>query len=784
MLFAWLTFLLSLVITILFYRFLKQDSVLTAENYFNVRVDEINTLIQQRMKSYEQVLQGGAGLFYASDQVSREEWRTYVGKLDVEKHYPGILGIGFSQVLKPEQVKEHIIKVRAEGFPEYKIWPEYERDIYTTILFLEPFSGRNLRAFGYDMFTDATRHAAMSSAMDSAITALSGKVILVQETSTEIQPGFLIYLPVYDKKKPVNTVEQRRAAIRGFVYGPFRIEDLMHGILGKTLPNIRLQIYDDSDTNESSLMYNSNPDADLVESRFTTVSRVNIDNHYWTLKFETLPSFEFLIDRQKPTIVLLTGIIISILFFIVVVSYVRTNEIKTDLELILASSGEGIYGLDIDGKCIFINNAATKILDLTADQCNGKLMHDLIHHHHPDNRAYPFNECPIHSSLENGIAFQSDTEVFFRSDGTSFQVSYSFNPIVQDNRVTGGVVTFSDITEKVKIQKALRLSEEKFRLAVDNFPYTLIIYDNERRITFINSIGRRSFFLTTDKIIGKKDEEIFPSEITYPYLPSLIEAFEKKIPRTIESTINLSGNKFSFISNFVPLLNDQGEIDQMLGITQDITELKKAQEKIINSLNEKDVLLKEIHHRVKNNLQIISSLLNLQTNKIQDQSVIDIIKESQNRVRSMALVHERLYQTDNMSQIDFSEYIPELLNYLISSYYDREKPVRLELNIQKTEFNIDISISLALIINELVSNSLKHAFNGQKGNNKIIVSLIQKDKYELTISDNGTGFPEALDFRQSDSLGLQLVNSLVEQVNGKIELEKDHGTTFTIRFPV
>lgn len=207
-------------------------------------------------------------------------------------------------------------------------------------------------------------------------------------------------------------------------------------------------------------------------------------------------------------------------------------------------------------------------------------------------------------------------------------------------------------------------------------------------------------------------------------------------------------------------------------------------EKIETSLKEKEVLLKEIHHRVKNNLQIISSLLNLQSGYIKDKDSIEIFKESQNRVRSMALIHEKLYQSKDMSQIDFSGYVSELVSNLFSSYSLNSALITPHQDINNILLEIDLAINLGLIINELVSNAFKHAFpSGSKGN--LYVSIKKEgQKFELVIQDDGVGFSPEINFRKTESLGLQLIITLVEQIGGEIFLIPDHGTKFVINFSV
>ena len=217
-------------------------------------------------------------------------------------------------------------------------------------------------------------------------------------------------------------------------------------------------------------------------------------------------------------------------------------------------------------------------------------------------------------------------------------------------------------------------------------------------------------------------------------------------------------------------------------VVRDITDRKRDEDGIKASLAEKEVLLKEIHHRVKNNLQVISSLLKLQSRYIQDSRVSEMLKESQNRVRSMALVHEQLYQSKDLSNIDFAEYIQNLAHNLFQAYEIHAQGIKLETNMARCCLNIDTAVPCGLIINELVTNALKYAFTGQvKGKINIDFTLDNR-VCVLTVSDSGIGFPPDLDYRKARTLGLRLVGSLVKQIRGKIELLETAGTTFKITF--
>jgi CHASE1-domain containing sensor protein len=211
--------------------------------------------------------------------------------LQISANYPGIQGIGFAQVVSPVEREAHIRQVRAEGFPDYRIWPEGDREVYTSIVYLEPFDWRNRRAFGYDMFQEPTRRAAMERARDTGLPSLSAKVRLVQETEQAVQAGFLMYLPVYRTAAPAG-VEDRREQLIGYVYSPFRTDNFMRGFLGNRERHIALQIYDGDTPSDETLMHAtaSNDRPGASEAPFVATAPFELGGRIWTLRFTALSS--------------------------------------------------------------------------------------------------------------------------------------------------------------------------------------------------------------------------------------------------------------------------------------------------------------------------------------------------------------------------------------------------------------------------------------------------------------------------------------------------------------
>jgi PAS domain S-box-containing protein len=241
------------------------------------------------------------------------------------------------------------------------------------------------------------------------------------------------------------------------------------------------------------------------------------------------------------------------------------------------------------------------------------------------------------------------------------------------------------------------------------------------------------------------------------------------------------GKTFELYST--PLEEADGHNVGRIWFFTDITERKNAEDSIRASLEEKEILLKEVHHRVKNNLQVVSGLLNLQANFVEDPMVREYFKESQNRVKTMALMHEDLYQKDNLASIDFAEYMSNLADNLMVSYGAASNGISLELDLNSALLILDTAIPCGLIVNELLSNSFKYAFQG-RSSGRIYLGFhpTEDNHFYIKVSDNGVGFPEGMDFRKSKSMGLQLVTVLVEQLGGTIEMDVENGTTFQIRF--
>lgn len=300
------------------------------EAAFQLSCNDVQIKIADRLNAQAQLLRSGTALFAASDFVSREEWRKFCLHLKLEKNLPGILGFGYVVIVPKQELDDHLRIIRNEGFPDYNILPSGERDIYTSIIFLEPFNDRNRRAFGYDMYSQPVRRKAMAAARDSDMVTVSGKVILVQEMEQETQAGMLMYAPVYSVNKPTATPEERKAAIRGWVYSPCRMNDLMAGILGnKELSKqetIRIKIFDGDLTEADYLMYDSKPgNKQSVEAGLSYSMKVDYHGTRWTLMFSQ-PVIKKSLFSNVALILLIGGSVVSFLLLALTYSLLGTRQ--------------------------------------------------------------------------------------------------------------------------------------------------------------------------------------------------------------------------------------------------------------------------------------------------------------------------------------------------------------------------------------------------------------------------------------------------------------------------
>jgi len=368
-----------------------QNITAVFQTRFDSRVNEFERLTTNRIHDYEQVLLGMRGLFAASQKVGRDEFHDYADTLNMAKNFPGATGLCFSLIVPAIEKDRHIAAIRNSGLSSYSIRPETPRDFYTSIIFAEPFSGRNQRALGFDNFTDSTRRIAMELSRDSGNISISGKVDLLHETEKE-QAGIRMYLPVYKKGASTLTLEDRRINIIGWLYMPIRMDDFMRDALGVRAGRLDVEIYDGDTVTQDSLMFDSDVTrshlAESSKSLFKTVKTINVRGRNWTLAAHSLPNFDARLSEGKQQLIIYTGTCISILltFLTWLFLYGRSRILKeaqsvtrseAQLSSIIENALDAVIQLDTQGRVRSWNGRAEQMFGWRRDAVHGQVFEEI-----------------------------------------------------------------------------------------------------------------------------------------------------------------------------------------------------------------------------------------------------------------------------------------------------------------------------------------------------------------------------------------------------------------------
>lgn len=471
---------LSLTVTIFISSWIYRSVINEARNNFELITVEAIDKINERIRIYSNLLISGKAFLNSSENVTRDDWKTFVDTLEVEENYPGIQGIGYSIFIKPEDLESHINSVRAEGFPNYNVNPEGNRDLYSSIIYLEPFDVRNQRAFGYDMYSNEVRNQAMNSALQSGDPKLSGRVILVQEFESEIpQPGFLIYVPVYKTNEVPLTEEERIENIVGFSYSPFRAYNFFEGIFGNEgIDNISMTVFDGISSNPENILFENDSVkfTEPINNQFVQSHTLYAEGRPWTIIFKSGENFGISsLSKNSSLVTALIGVAISIL--VATLFYISSSlqnraenlakKATKDLtksqakdEAILSSIGDGLVATNSEGEIILINPSFTQLLGWAEEESIGQKLSSLVKMIDDNEKLIPEDERPITNSIKTGEPYkEKQTNInYVKKDGDKLAVSISVAPIKLNNEMIGAVEIFRDITDL----KELDISKSQF----------------------------------------------------------------------------------------------------------------------------------------------------------------------------------------------------------------------------------------------------------------------------------------------------------------------------------
>lgn len=591
----------GLVITVITSLYIKAGVESAAQREFDFACKEIRLSIVARLDAGAQILRSGVALFDTTERVSRGEWRTFTRRLQIEQHLPGIQGIGFAPLIPRSQLNQHVPAIRGEGFPDYQVRPAGERETYAPVIYLEPFDDRNQRAFGYDMFSEPVRRAAMERARDENTAALSGKVILLQETGKDVQAGVLMYLPVFRHGLPIDTLEQRRAAIQGWVYSPYRMTDLMRGTLrnwdakqdGK---QISLQIYDGAVLSAAALLYDSQgTTARALDSsaRGARLTPVNFAGHRWTLRFTQPGGLVSSVDYGMAWLVLFGGTMSTLLLFGLLLwrqQRIQFYRDKAEAGEALISSEERfriaaenltdvVYEWDVKDKIAWYGDidSITGYPPGQFPRTHGAWAATL----HPDDKDRVVAALEAHV---NGVAPYNVEYRIRKKDGEwrwwSARGTALKNQSGKPYKMIGSI---TDITERKRAEKDLRDSEERYRALAEHSADGILIAGLETKMfKYANPAICRMLGYTENELRTMGISNIVPTDD----LPHVAAEFAAQAcgAKTLAPDIKLvrkDGTVFYADINSTTIPFDGGL--SMLGICHDITERKQAEKALRQS---------------------------------------------------------------------------------------------------------------------------------------------------------------------------------------------------------
>ncbi|MGE3806320.1 MAG: PAS domain S-box protein [Gemmataceae bacterium] len=370
-----------------------------------------------------------------------------------------------------------------------------------------------------------------------------------------------------------------------------------------------------------------------------------------------------------------------------------------------------------------------------------------------------------------------------RLDGSVIDVELAVIPF-RDQGSAAHLFVLHDVSERTRAENAVRESESRYRLLAETSPDSILLVDTRGQILWCNRQTSELFGRTLDELKGLDAFDLVAEEDRARAQASLQTTLTEGTVERMEYVLLRRDERFPAEACAALIHSHDGKPASVIAVIRDISARKQAELSLRAALREKETLLKEIHHRVKNNLAVIDSLLNLQAGAVEEAAALEALLESRNRIRSMAAVHDSLYRAKDFSRIELGNYLHDLCDSLSYTYGGAQRQLEMRVQVESLEVGLDLAIPLALIVNELVSNALKHAFPpGRSG--WIEVSLVhgQNGDAILSVADSGVGVPAELDIAHPTTLGLELVSTLAEQINGQLELSRTGGSRFRIAFP-
>ena len=570
---------------------------------FEVNCTVVKRDFTARLNEQARILWSGAALLTAAEPVTREVWHSFTEDLDIEHQLPGIQGLGFSVLIPQDQVEQHTRKIREEGFPNYQIYPAGEREWYTAIVFLEPFSGRNLRAFGYDMFSEPVRRLAMEKARDTDSAILSGKVILVQETDREIQSGTLMYVPVYKKGLPKKTIEQRRAAIIGWVYSPYRMSDLCQGILQNAKENLKrglhIALFDGDHPSSLNQLFSSLPGTNDLnfEGRLKKKLVIDFNGHRWTLLFAQSDIPLWSLQYASVWLMVLCGTVCTLLTcFLLKILWTTQRkalqlahsmtadlhaskeslmQAKERLTLAVRAGRVGIWEYDIVNKKMVWDDQMLHLYGITRDQFSG-LYEDWLSRFYPEDRQR--GDELMQLAIRGDRPFEMDFRILW-PDGTLRYIC-GFANVLRDasGRALHMIGTNWDISDMKHVEDHVKRQSSLINSLLDSMPDIIFFKNIEGHYLGCNPHFAELVGKPREEIIGRTDADLFEKGFAKTFRMNDLQMLAVQEPRHNEEWVRYPDGHTVLLDTLkTPYWGQGRELIGILGISRDVTAQHQAE---------------------------------------------------------------------------------------------------------------------------------------------------------------------------------------------------------------
>lgn len=593
----WLILIIGLILSCALFVNICQHNIRGVQNEFAIRTGELVAGLERKMAANIHLLHGVSGLFASSTDITRHEFQRYIQELRLNEHYPGIQGIGYVTLIPAAKKAEHVAAMRAEGFVDYDIHPAGNRDLYSAVIYIEPFNWRNQRALGFDMTQEPSRIRVANQARDTGQATLTQKVILKPETGQNAEAGVLIFVPVYRSDAPLTTVAQRQEALQGWTYSPLSIATLLENYLAREYPSlgpkIAIRLYSGEQVLPSALMYDSYTAHPNLATQYEVKRHISLAGTSWT--FTLAPSANYLQgvqSQQSAYLVLLAGVSLTLSLMLVTLIVVRSHQrIAASLALatqanhnlakqesllraIYDNSGIALLLLDLNGHIAFANPRTAELFHLPHDT-------DLT-----GTDYYQFlspEECAESRSLLKKLLAGSNQVItsercLVRKDNSVFWAAITSRAFLDaDGQSAGVIAVIDDITARRESETAMRLA----RAVVEASPGGIMVTDANNRIVSVNPAFSRITGYQANEVIGK-----------HPRLLSSgmqSKSFYHQMWQSIEQTgywegelVNRhkEGHLVPELMSISRVLNSLGQATNYVGMFMDITERRKAEERI------------------------------------------------------------------------------------------------------------------------------------------------------------------------------------------------------------